>query len=44
MNSASTSFAILLYDVQGQDHVMEPLNSKAKQYSCSVFPRITQVS
>ena len=28
MNSASISSAILLYDVQGQDHVMEPFNNR----------------
>lgn len=30
MNSASTSSAILLYDVQGQDHVMDPFNLKSE--------------
>ena len=30
MNSTSISSAILLYDVQGQDHVMDPFNLKSE--------------
>ena len=30
MDSASTSFAILLNNVQGQDHVMDPFNLKGE--------------
>ena len=30
MNSASILSAILLYDVQGQDHVMDPFNLKSE--------------